>query len=995
MSIFTSFKLPTTITPNSTPSADWQDPSNILLVDDLFAVASGPANILEVGTFNLNVPFAATVLGITLQLKGKRGVNPVNLSIYAVDDITGVAYAYPLTPDFSGFDGTNTLYTLTATLFGTTWDSNQINNIKFRLIADNPLYLDAILASVEYVPAVVPPPIPTPAAGIVVDEFVEAQPFNFAQALSAIDLFLFLETFTTPLGVLIQYADFHTTSEAYMVLNQGIPFKEEVVRITNVEQNYGGSGLCRISFGTLANRGLNFIWPYTSDSSRILTHDSTSQAVLSNPAVFYDRFLKKNQIDALVSAPIEVLEDDVQVLYPTTKFNFKGSGVTVIENISDDHMVDIQIDGNSPQPPEIVDVGSGTSGTTQVASLSFFLTAAGINRAALVQIETQQNVTVTSVTFNGTPLTQKVTKTDAGHNLRTEQWLLVAPALGSHNVVITLSAPAYISAGAVSLQGVNQSIPTGATAVGNATSTTPTVTDVTTASYSLVFDSFCVAPGVPSTFFPGAGQALLWSFSAGADIRQGAASYLPAGLAPDNVTNHYTINPSTSWVMSSIEILGIQPIISPLEVQDEGVPVDSSVIVINFVGAGVTASQTGPGEVEVNIPGGGGGQAAIQFEDEGVNLGTPGTVDEVDFVGSGVVATRIGNKVTVTISGGGGGSGEVVEKDFNQVAHGFTQDQILKSSGTNGEFDLAQSDTPANADVIGMVVDVIDADNFTLATEGYVTMNALPGGAVAGDNLWLDPVTPGALTLTEPTSPGEVSQPLARVIDASTKEIYLHNWRGQEQQAIPIMGGSFSVNADKDVTGWSTSYLTPGGSGWSGGIPLANGIRLANALTLTTSPIVGWNFNGVATYIFSSASFNNNNGKRIIIKGEFATKGLVCFAFSDINTGGEVFSQTATTASRVQFLMDASNVYTITSDSVGITKKTVVGATVGLDNPHLYTIVWTMGTKVEFYIDGLLVETHTSGENIIGNGNGVNIYIGSSGGATNCNVTGLAIAVEQ
>ncbi len=340
MSIFTPYKLPTTITPNSVPSADWANPNNILLVDGLFAMASGPSNILEVGTFNLAVPYGATVLGITLQVKGYQGVNPVNLSIYAVDDITGVSYSYPLLPAFSGFDGTNTLYTLTPTLFSTTWDSNQINNIKIRLIADNELNLDAVLLRVEYVPAIVPPPIPTPAADIVCDEFVEAQPFNFAQALNATDLFLFLETFTTPDGISIQYGDFHGT-ENFLVLNQGVPFKEEVVRITDVEQDYGGSGLCRISFGTLANRGLGFIWPYTTASYRILTHDSTSQAVLANPAAFYDRFLKKCQIGGLVNQVITVQEDGVDVIKNPSTLNFHGDGQNVT-NPSDD-IADIEI----------------------------------------------------------------------------------------------------------------------------------------------------------------------------------------------------------------------------------------------------------------------------------------------------------------------------------------------------------------------------------------------------------------------------------------------------------------------------------------------------------------------------------------------------------------------------------------------------------------------------------------------------------------------------
>lgn len=49
-------------------------------------------------------------------------------------------------------------------------------------------------------------------------------------------------------------------------------------------------------------------------------------------------------------------------------------------------------------------------------------------------------------------------------------------------------------------------------------------------------------------------------------------------------------------------------------------------------------------------------QSALEFQDEGITLGTIGTVTKVNFVGSSVVATRSGSTVTITISGGGGGT---------------------------------------------------------------------------------------------------------------------------------------------------------------------------------------------------------------------------------------------------------------------------------------------------------------------------------------------------
>lgn len=46
-------------------------------------------------------------------------------------------------------------------------------------------------------------------------------------------------------------------------------------------------------------------------------------------------------------------------------------------------------------------------------------------------------------------------------------------------------------------------------------------------------------------------------------------------------------------------------------------------------------------------------QTKIEFRDDGVALGTAGTVNVLDFTGVGVTATRIGNSVTVDVPGGG------------------------------------------------------------------------------------------------------------------------------------------------------------------------------------------------------------------------------------------------------------------------------------------------------------------------------------------------------
>lgn len=73
------------------------------------------------------------------------------------------------------------------------------------------------------------------------------------------------------------------------------------------------------------------------------------------------------------------------------------------------------------------------------------------------------------------------------------------------------------------------------------------------------------------------------------------------------------------------------------------------------------------------------GQDAIQFQDEGSDLGTPGTVDTVNFTGSGVTASRSSNTVTVNVPGGGG-SGPTLET--NGVSNG-SQSLLNLVSGSN------------------------------------------------------------------------------------------------------------------------------------------------------------------------------------------------------------------------------------------------------------------------------------------------------------------------
>jgi len=91
-------------------------------------------------------------------------------------------------------------------------------------------------------------------------------------------------------------------------------------------------------------------------------------------------------------------------------------------------------------------------------------------------------------------------------------------------------------------------------------------------------------------------------------------------------------------------------------IDDEGVEVVPEAARINFVGAGVTVTDAGSGQVEVNIPGGGGGGGggAVAIEDEGVEVISEAS--RLNFTGDGVTVTDSGaGEVEINVTGGSGG----------------------------------------------------------------------------------------------------------------------------------------------------------------------------------------------------------------------------------------------------------------------------------------------------------------------------------------------------
>jgi hypothetical protein len=110
-------------------------------------------------------------------------------------------------------------------------------------------------------------------------------------------------------------------------------------------------------------------------------------------------------------------------------------------------------------------------------------------------------------------------------------------------------------------------------------------------------------------------------------------------------------------------------------------------------------------------------------------------------------------------------------RSVTQASHGFVVGDVVRHNGSS--YVKAQADSVGNAEVVGIVAGVPDANTFTLLTQGYVSGLS---GLAAGSVYYLSASSAGALTATEPSGVGQVSKPVLIALSA-TEGVFL-NMRG-------------------------------------------------------------------------------------------------------------------------------------------------------------------------------------------------------------------------
>jgi len=322
------------------------------------------------------------------------------------------------------------------------------------------------------------------------------------------------------------------------------------------------------------------------------------------------------------------------------------------------HLLDVTVDatstGTTPSFASSDTVSHATSGT---------------DRLMLVGISFGQDKgdSVDSVTYNGQSLSF-VGAQDNSVTLgsRMEIWALVAPDIGTHDVVVNFSGTNHIGAtiGVMTFSGVDQTTALGSFASSEGDSSAPS-TNVTSATDELVFGVLALDHNADIDLVPGAGQTEHWDLwrdkaTGGGTTEAGAAS----------VATSWSLPLQRKWAVGGVSIKPVDDLV----VDTTNDVLDGNVNSISDLRANkgadgfislreaIIATNNTAGAGEIVLPA---GTYTLSIVGPGEGLAATGDLDllgDLTIVGDGAAttiidATALGDRVfhahagTITISG--------------------------------------------------------------------------------------------------------------------------------------------------------------------------------------------------------------------------------------------------------------------------------------------------------------------------------------------------------
>lgn len=194
---------------------------------------------------------------------------------------------------------------------------------------------------------------------------------------------------------------------------------------------------------------------------------------------------------------------------------------------------------------------------------------------------------------------------------------------------------------------------------------------------------------------------------------------------------------------------------------------------------------------------------------------------------TGWILSYRGNVVGSPSSGSGSGefNGSTLHT-VTQASHGFSVGEAIYIVNPTGVYTLADASAEASSQSVGIVNEVIDANNFVVQWGGYIG-TGIYSGMTPGDLFYLSDSTAGALTTTEPTTAGSYSK-LMVIAESSTTGWLM-------EQSAKVVG--------PDGTDPVTKTVTQAGHGFTGGewlkISASNTYALAQADSVANAAVIG------------------------------------------------------------------------------------------------------------------------------------------------------------
>lgn len=214
--------------------------------------------------------------------------------------------------------------------------------------------------------------------------------------------------------------------------------------------------------------------------------------------------------------------------------------------------------------------GADTGTNTPDNTITISHNCSGSDRLLIVGvgIKTDANQTISSVTFDGSPMTLVPGSTATnGTNVLSALYYLIAPPTGAKNIVITTSAGTFITAGGISFTGADQTAPLGTANTATGESLSASV-NVSSSASEIVADVVSGNSPFGDPFSFTSGKTMRWTANAsgvaqGRNKGQGSTS---VGAA--TTTMSYTASDTASWAISAVPLKEVQAGASTLPKQE-------------------------------------------------------------------------------------------------------------------------------------------------------------------------------------------------------------------------------------------------------------------------------------------------------------------------------------------------------------------------------------------------------------------------------------------